>query len=95
MYTTEESQYLLEKYNGENVEELAKALNKTPKSIIGKLSKLGVYQKKEYLSKTGEKPITKLEIVATIASRLRCNPEDLIGLEKTPKSTLIKLESLL
>ena len=47
----------------ETVEELADELGKSIKSVIGKLSREGVYQKTEYLTKTGEKPITKKELV--------------------------------
>ena len=86
MYTKEEAKYLEEQYNGDNVAELSAALNKSPKSIIGKLSRMGIYRKKEYISKNGEKPVTKLELVAHIAARLRVS--NLEGLDKAPKNVL-------
>ena len=38
----------------QTVEELAEELNKSVKSVIGKLSREGVYQKSVYKTKTGE-----------------------------------------
>ena len=91
-YSDEQVQLMVEKYNltpsRETVEELAKELSKSPKSIIGKLAREGVYQKVEYVSKTGEKPITKIEIVREIAGQLDLDETHLIGLEKAPKGVL-------
>jgi len=97
MYNEEETQYLLDNYPQMSVEELAEKLNRSPRSIIGKLSKLGVYQKKQYVDKRGERPITKLELVANIAQALGLRPEALAGLEKSPKDvlkTLVRAVSL-
>ena len=91
-YSDEQVEYMVEKYNStpsrETVEDLAKELSKSPKSIIGKLAREGVYQKVEYVSKTGEKPITKIEIVREIAGQLDLDETHLIGLEKAPKGVL-------
>ena len=76
----------------ETVENLASTLDKSVKSIIGKLSREGVYKKTEYLTKTGEKPITKLEIVENLANLLDVPTTALAGLEKAPKSALKILE---
>ena len=66
-YTTEQVSYMIDKYDEaptrETVEMLANELGKSTKSIIGKLSREGVYQKAIYVSKTGEIPITKKELV--------------------------------
>ena len=70
----------------ETVEKLANELDKSIKSVIGKLSREGVYQKTEYLTKAGEKPVTKQEIVETIAGILAVEYQALAGLEKSPKS---------
>ena len=43
----------------ETVDALAERLNKTPRSIIAKLSALGVYQKAERVTKRGEPVIMK------------------------------------
>ena len=42
----------------QTVESIAKDLNKSTKSVIGKLAREGIYQKAEYKSKTGEKSST-------------------------------------
>lgn len=79
----------------ETVEVLSKELNKSIKSIIGKLSREGVYQKTEYLTKTGEKPVTKRELVEKISEILGVDYQALAGLEKSPKSSLKLLEETL
>lgn len=79
----------------ETVEELANELNKSIKSVIGKLSREGVYLKTEYLTKAGEKPVTKQELVETIAGILAVDYQALAGLEKSPKSSLKLLEETL
>lgn len=76
----------------ETVEALAEKLEKSKKSIIGKLSREGVYRREVYVSKTGEKPITKIEIVSQIAETLGLESADLTGLEKSPKEALRRLE---
>ena len=45
-----------------------------------------------YVSKTGESPITKVEIVNNIAEGLGIRSETLAGLEKSPKTSLKNLE---
>ncbi len=91
-YSEEQVEYMVEKYNltpsRETVEALAVEFSKSPKSIIGKLAREGVYQKAEYVSKTGEKPITKIEIVREIAQTLNLDENNLTGLEKAPKGVL-------
>tara|TARA_Y100000590_G_scaffold27872_1_gene31231 strand:- start:3930 stop:4226 length:297 start_codon:yes stop_codon:yes gene_type:complete len=72
----------------DTVQKLANELNKSVKSIIGKLSREGVYQKTEYLSKTGERPITKKQMVEIIAKELVGESSKLAGLEKAPKADL-------
>ena len=95
-YTEKETEYMLEAYakkpSKETVEELANQLQRSKKSIIGKLSREGVYRREVYVSKTGEKPITKGEIVSNIAEGLGLEVGALLGLEKSPKTTLRNLE---
>lgn len=89
MYTNEEVEYLVEEYEKtRNVEEIAGKLGKSPRSIIGKLSRLGIYEKKVYVGKTGERPVTKLEYCARIA---QCLEMDVEGLEKAPKAVLKRI----
>lgn len=95
-YTDEQTQYIINEYkkepNMETVLRLAEELNKTHKSIIGKLSREGVYERAVYKNKSGELPVTKMEIVNYIAENLGIEVESLAGLEKSPKATLKTLE---
>lgn len=72
----------------ETVEELAETYEKSIKSIIGKLSREGVYRRESYKTKTGEDPVTKLELVAEVANLLGVQDFMLAGLEKSPKAAL-------
>lgn len=84
-----------EKPDRETVENLAKELNKSIKSVIGKLSREGVYQKTEYLTKSGEKPVTKLELVTALGDVLDIPDQWLEGLEKAPKPVLKRIVDML
>lgn len=96
-YSPEVTAQMIEDYKSnptkETVNRLAHKLGKSVKSIIGKLSKEGVYRRESYKTKTGERPITKDEIVVSICDMLGL--ETLDGLAKTPKITLKKLEEAL
>lgn len=98
-YTEQQVQHMIEQYQSnptrETVENLAEELDKSVKSIIGKLSREGVYRKTEYTTKTGEKPVTKLEIVQEMADLLEIPVEKLSGLEKSPKTVLKLLRNSL
>ena len=98
-YTPEMVDLMKSRYSAnptrETVEELANELNKSIKSVIGKLSREGVYEKTEYLTKTGEKPVTKRELVEKVAEILAVGYQALAGLEKSPKSSLKLLEETL
>lgn len=86
MYTDDEVAWLQEEYKiNKDVGDIALKLGKSPRSIIGKLSRLGIYEKKQYLGKTGERPVTKLEYCNRISQHLQLEVE---GLEKAPKHTL-------
>ena len=92
-YTDKETQEIIELYlcspTLEMVRELSVKYQKTRKSIIAKLSKEGVYKRKIYTSKSGDIPITKQEIVQMVEEALGCK---LPGLDKTQKTTLLRLE---
>ena len=97
-YTDDQVQYMVDKYtanpNRETVDKLAEKLNKSIKSIIGKLSREGVYQKAIYRTKTGEIPMTKGEIIVQVAELLDADYNRLAGLEKSPKQDLKYLHDL-
>ena len=94
-YTQEMVDLMRNRYSAnptrETVEELANELDKSIKSVIGKLSREGIYLKSEYLTKTGEKPITKKELVEKTSEILGMEYQALAGLEKSPKSSLKSL----
>ena len=54
----------------ETVDSLAKRFNKTPRSVIAKLSALGIYQKAERVTKRGEPVIMKAELVSKVQNAL-------------------------
>ena len=94
-YTPEVTQVIVDSYETDpsmdTVRKLAEIHGKTVKSIIGKLSREGVYQKATYTTKTGAKPITKAEIVAQIVDKLDLDVDAVAGLEKAPKSALVTI----
>ena len=96
-YTPEQVDLMKEQYtknpSRETVENLAETLDKSIKSIIGKLSREGVYKKTVYKTKTGEDPETKKEIVQDLAEKLDLEYETIAGLEKSPKAALKILRS--
>ena len=96
-YTPEQVDLMKEEYtknpSRETVENLAETLDKSIKSIIGKLSREGVYKKTVYKTKTGEDPETKKEIVQDLAEKLDLEYETIAGLEKSPKAALKILRS--
>jgi hypothetical protein len=54
-----------------------------------------VYKKTEYVTKAGEKPVTKSQLVQSIAEELGTTSNELIGLEKAPKEALKHIETQL
>jgi len=72
----------------ETVDTLAKEFDKSVKSIIGKLSREGVYQKQVYKTKTGEVPMTKADIIMNLSQLLEIDSTKIMGLEKAPKQDI-------
>lgn len=92
-YTPESTKQLIEDYQaGVTVQELALQLEVPERSIIAKLSSLGVYQKKQYLNKRGEVPTKKAAHIERIAELLQVNLELLESLEKVNKQVLVMIE---
>jgi hypothetical protein len=95
-YTTEITLKLVEDYQaGVPVSSLAEQLGVPERSVIAKLSSMGVYEKKKYLNKQGEPPVKKEEYVERIAKLLDVNVELLESLEKVNKNVLKMLEEAL
>jgi hypothetical protein len=92
-YTKEITDKLVEDYRGGTpVLELAQRLEVPERSVIAKLSSLGVYQKKQYLNKRGEVPVKKSEHIDRLAELLDVPPDQLESLEKVNKQVLILLQ---
>ena len=91
-YSAEVTAKLVEAYKaGETVEKLAEAFGKTARSIIAKLSREGVYVKKEYTTKAGEKPVKKDATADAIGAILRLSEGEVDSLTKANKTALKKI----
>ena len=92
-YTKEITDRLVADYQaGTSIEDLAKNLEVPARSVIAKLSSLGVYQRRQYLNKRGEVPVKKSEYIERIGKLLDMNLELLESLEKVNKSVLQVIE---
>lgn len=88
-YTQEITDKLIKDYTAKiPVEKLAAELSVPTRSVIAKLSSLGVYEKKQYLNKQGKPPVKKSEYIERIGELLDVNLELLESLEKVNKSIL-------
>ena len=95
-YTPEIEKLMTEQYLANMpVEQIAEALEVPVRSVISKLSSLGVYKKKVYLTKRGELPVKKSEYIERIANALNMDLELLESLEKTNKSLLMVISERL
>lgn len=92
-YTTELTEQIIKLYQeGKEVSEIAKEVNFPERSIIAKLSSLGIYKRKTYLNKRGELPVKKEEYIERIATMLDIDSSLLESMEKVTKSALVLLE---
>jgi CMP-2-keto-3-deoxyoctulosonic acid synthetase len=62
------------------------------RSVIAKLSSLGVYKRKKYTNKQGDIPIRKEEYIERIAKLLDINIDLMESLEKVTKTALVLME---
>lgn len=95
-YTKEICDRMVQDYtSGVPAATIALQLDVPERSVIAKLSSLGVYQKKSYLNKRGEVPVKKSEHIERIATLLDTNLELLESLEKVNKTVLVMIERAL
>ncbi len=95
-YTKEITDKLITDYKaGVPVATIAAALDVPERSVIAKLSSLGVYVKKSYVNKRGEVPVKKSEHIERIAELLDVDEELLEALEKVNKTVLKLIEAKL
>jgi hypothetical protein len=94
-YTEAQTAQMVKEYTesptAETVKALAERMGKTVKSIVAKLSREGVYKAKEYVSKTGEKPVKKDEQADAIGAILRLSDGETDSLAKANKTALAKV----
>lgn len=91
-YTPEQTARVLELYaEGVTVESIAETFGKTTRSIIAKLSREGVYKKKEYVTKTGEKVEKKDQTADAIGAVLGLTEAEVESLTKANKTALRKI----
>ena len=88
-YTPEQTQQIIADYAaGQTVETIAQNLGKSVRSIVAKLSREGVYKKKEYKTKTGEIVVKKDAHADAIGAILQLPENDIESLTKANKTAL-------
>ena len=92
-YTPELIRLITDEYKmGKSAKEIGDLIGFPERSVIAKLSTIGIYQRKEYRNKRGELPVKKEEYINRIADLLDINIELLESLEKVTKSALVLIE---
>ena len=95
-YTKEITDRIIAEYKDKvPVRDIAYSIDVPERSVIAKLSSLGVYEKKIYTNKRGELPVKKSEHIDRIAELLQCDAEQLESLEKVNKTVLKLIEQKL
>jgi hypothetical protein len=88
-YSPEQTAQVIADYTaGVSIESIALAMGKSVRSIVAKLSREGVYQKKQYKTKTGEPVVKKDAHADAIGAILRLPENDVESLTKANKSAL-------
>ena len=92
-YTKEITDRIVNDYQaGILVERIALELKVPEKSIIAKLSSMGIYRKRQYLNKRGEVPVKKWQMIEELAQLLEVPSDQLESLEKVNKNVLVILK---
>lgn len=91
-YTPEMSALVVSEYtSGVSVADIAEKVGKSVRSVVAKLSREGVYKAKEYVSKTGEKPVKKDAHADAIGAVLKLTESETESLTKANKTALAKI----
>lgn len=91
-YTPEQSAQMVADYAaGATVEQIAEKLGKTVRSVVAKLSREKVYQKKTYVSKTGAPVVKKDAHADAIGAILKLTEAETDSLTKANKTALEKI----
>ena len=98
-YTPEQTTELVAAYVANATEAtvatFAEKFGKTTRSIVAKLSREGVYKKKEYQTKTGEAVQKKDALANAIGAVLKMTEPEITSMEKVNKTALQKIFSAL
>ena len=91
-YTPEQTLAIVADYrSGVAVEKIAEGLGKSLRSVVAKLSREGVYEKKVYKTKTGEAVVKKDAHADAIGAVLKLTEAETDSLTKANKSALVKI----
>ncbi len=91
-YTPEQTSAMLNDYAaGVSVETIAAAVGKSVRSVVAKLSREGVYQKKTYTTKTGEAVVKKDALADKLAMLASLTEAEADSLTKANKTALAKI----
>jgi hypothetical protein len=91
-YTPEQTASMLADYaGGVTVEIIAQGLGKTVRSVVAKLSREGVYKRKEYTTKTGDAPVAKETLADQIGALAGLSEGEIDSLTKANKTALAKI----
>jgi hypothetical protein len=95
-YTAEQTAQIVADYQaGVTTEQIAEKLGKSVRSIVAKLSREGVYKKKEYKTKTGQAVVKKDAHADAIGAILKLTENEIDSLTKANKTALEKIFSAL
>ena len=97
-YTKDQTEYMIEKYKtnpSRDTEELADEFSKSVKSVIGKLSREGVYRREVYKTKTGENSLRKSRLYPILLMRLESKLTIWLVSRQEIKATLKTIERVL
>jgi len=95
-YTPEQTAQIVAEYQaGATAEMLAEKLGKSVRSVVAKLSREGVYKKKEYKTKTGQAVVKKDAHADAIGAILKLTESEIESLTKANKTALEKIFSAL
>ena len=91
-YTPEQTAKIVADYAaGVTTEAIANELGKSVRSIVAKLSREGVYKKKEYKTKTGQAVVKKDAHADAIGAILKLTENEVESLTKANKTALEKI----
>ena len=95
-YTAEQTAKVLADYQaGISTEAIATAMGKSVRSIVAKLSREGVYKKKEYVTKQGTTPIKKEALADELGKLANLSEAEIDSLSKANKTALKKIIDLI